>query len=417
MPRPLPNTTRRSWATVALAGLWMILFSNSSTPGWMVEATMNNLQLLMVGNSFSEAHNMEELIQSMLNERKVVLQANSVFAARFEEGGMNLTHLAHADSMERTIADRHWTWVVLQEQSQTPGFYPPSDLESTWDYSLQSVLLLDRDIQAVGGTTILFETWGYFRKDPYNPTFYTDYQTMQDRITRGYEIYRETILKNNPQAKVKIAPAGLAFNRIFQQIQNDQDDPLAEGSLFSMLFEEEEDPRKHPSVYGSYLCGCVLFQTLTGLDVRQSSVDPFGMDTQLRKLLQQVAYDTVIEYNGGESKGKKYVLPPSTPAPYVPSDTKEYSSSTGKSGGGGGGGFVRSFFSLALIVGVGMFGWSRRGDIMRRVPAQVFRVPGGGGGGYQPPSQGAYGFEPVSNGANMELSDYGGGGAHHSMLG
>ena len=167
MTTPLSNTTPWSWATVALAGFWMLLFSGSSTtPYWMAEATMNNLQLLMVGNSFSEAHNMEELIQSMLNERKVVLQANSVFAARLEEGGMNLTHLANADSMESTISDRHWTWVILQEQSQTPGFYPPSDLESIYENSLQSVLRLDREIQAVGGTTILFETWGYFRKDP-----------------------------------------------------------------------------------------------------------------------------------------------------------------------------------------------------------------------------------------------------------
>ena len=245
----------------------------------------------------------------------------------------------------------------------------------------------------------------------YNPAFYTDYSTMQDRITRGYEIYRETIVKNNPQAKVKIAPAGLAFHRIFQQIQDDQENPLAKGSLFDMLFEEEEDPRKHPSVYGSYLCGCVLFQTLTGLDVRQSSVDPFGMDPKIRKLLQQVAYDTVIEYNGGESKGKKYSLPPSTPAPYVPSGSSKAYSSSGN--GGGGGGLVRSFFSLVLIAGVGMFGWSRRDDIMRRVPAHV--LPGGGG--YQPPSQRSYGFEPVSNGANMELSDYGGGGAHQPMLG
>jgi len=154
----------------------------------MVEAAPKNLELLMVGNSFSESHNMEEMIQAMVNERKIVLQASSVFAARYEEGGMNLTHFASQPELQTMISDRSWTWVVLQEQSQTSGFYPPAKLSEIYDNSVKSVLALDTEIQAVGGTTVLFETWGYFGKDPYNPTFYTDYQTMQNRITRGYEI-------------------------------------------------------------------------------------------------------------------------------------------------------------------------------------------------------------------------------------
>ena len=396
--RMTPFSTACYWL-VALVAIW----TSSSTTVLVVEAKAKNLELLMVGNSFSEAHNMEEMIQSMLNERKIVLQANSVFAARFEEGGANLAFFAQSEQMATMISDRSWTWVVLQEQSQTSGFYPPAEYEATYENSLKSVLLLDREIQAVGGTTVLFQTWGYFGKDIYNPEFYPDYQTMQDKITRGYEIYREEILKDSPQAKVKIAPAGLAFDRIFKHIQTEEGkDPLEKGSLFDLLFEEEGEPRKHPSMLGSYLCGCVLFQTLTGLDVRQSSVAPPGLDPKIRNLLQIVAYDTVMEYNGGEASKaspKKYALPSSTPAPYVPSSEKGRS----KSGSGGGGGFGKTFMTLVVVAGVGMTVWSRRDEIMAKTQGHRHQ-------------QQPYGFEPLSNGANMELSDFPGGGAHQPML-
>jgi len=362
----------------------------------------------MVGNSFSESHNMEEMIQAMVNERKIVLQASSVFAARYEEGGMNLTHFASQPELQTMISDRSWTWVVLQEQSQTSGFYPPAKLSEIYDNSVKSVLALDTEIQAVGGTTVLFETWGYFGKDPYNPTFYTDYQTMQNRITRGYEIYKEDILERNPQARVKIAPAGLAFERVFKHIKDTEGkDPLEKGSLFDLLYEEEKPPRKHPSAYGSYLCGCVLFQTLTGLDVRQSSFAPAGVEPTFRKLLQTVAYDTVRAYNGDDpsngTPNNKYAIPSSTPVPYVPASDK------GRRRGSFSG-FVRSFMTLAVVCGVGFIAYTNRQEIVNRLPfnLQVSR--------YQRHRERGYGFEALSSGANMELSDVQGSAAHEPML-
>ena len=198
----------RELIIVAKAVLWFNL-------PLLVNSDGSSLNLLMVGNYFIETHDVEETIQTMLEERQMMLQIDSIFAARFEEGGANLTHYANAPGLAKMIQERSWTWIVLQEQSETPGYCESKpEWQGVWNASLASVLQLNNMIQMNGAATILFETWGYFDKDPYNEEFFPDYPTMQQRITHGYNIYQEQILANNPQAKVKIAPAGLAFQRV-----------------------------------------------------------------------------------------------------------------------------------------------------------------------------------------------------------
>jgi hypothetical protein len=241
----------------------------------------------------------------------VILHAGSIFAARFEEGGANLTHYVNSPGLAKMIQERSWTWIVLQEQSQTPGYCEGKpEWQGVWNASLASVLQLNDMIQINGATTILLETWGYFEKDPYNEVFYPDYPTMQERLSHGYSIYHDQILAYNPDAKVKVAPVGSAFQRIYDSIQEKGDDPHAVDSLFEKLYmmqnEFDDDDgkvaRKYTSLEGSYLSGCVLLQTLTGLDVRQSTYTPTGMDIQMRKILQNMAYNTVVSFqNGGSS--------------------------------------------------------------------------------------------------------------------
>jgi hypothetical protein len=173
----------------ALAALWF-------NQPLLVQAAGGPLNLLMVGNSFSKVHNMEEMIETMLKERQMMLQADSIFAARFEEGGANLTHYANAPGLAKMIRERSWTWIVLQEQSETPGYCDAiPEWQGAWNNSLPSVLQLNGMVQMNGATTILFETWGYFDKDPYNEQFYPDYPTMQQKITHGYNKKETTLTR------------------------------------------------------------------------------------------------------------------------------------------------------------------------------------------------------------------------------
>ena len=332
-----------------------------------------HLNLLMVGNSFSEVHNLEEMIQSMLLERKMLLQAESIFAARFEVGAANMSHYSKSGDLATMIKDRNWTWVVLQEQSQIPGFCADEPKDYLWGFndSLASIMDLSDKIERDGAMTILYETWGYFNADPYNPGTFPDYQTMQDKLTKGYQIYYDNIIKKNPKAHVKIAPAGLAFKRIYDSIVRKGLDPREKGSLFEELYMAVEDnpthdnnlARKYPTLEGAYLCACVLYQTISGLDVRQSSFTPPGLDIAMRDMLQKVAYDTVVEFSGGAPANSNYNWKETKP-PYRP--TYEYKSNDSQKSSP-----MRWFFATVLMGGGLASYWmaaKRRSDVTVHIP-------------------------------------------------
>jgi hypothetical protein len=369
------------------------------------QASGGALNLLMVGNTFSKAHNMEEMIQTMLNERRMMLQADTIFAARFEEVGANLTHYANAPGLAKMIRELSWTWIVLQEQSETPGYCESKpEWQGAWNASLASVLQLNIMIQMNGATTVLFETWGYFDRDPYNENFFPDYNTMQQKITHGYNTYHDQVLLYNPAAKVKVAPAGLAFQRIYNSIKENGEDPHAVDSLFEKLYMtlEEYTPsdgniaRKYPTLEGSYLCGCVLFQTLTGLDVRQSTYTPTGMDIQMRKILQNVAYDTVVsaQNDNPDSDPKPSSYEYKTRAPYVPDQQRDH-------GGRGSTSPTLSWLLFVVLIGVGVAFFLIRAGKRQQATRVV-------------PSSRDYGWNPVAHDdVAMELTDIPCGGPNH----
>jgi len=374
-----------------------LVLLGTTTPQTQVLADNNKqrqpLSLLMVGNSFSEAHSLEDMVQAMLEERKILLQADSIFAARFDQGGAHLENYVNNTALANLLGERQWTWVVLQEQSELPGFIdltPADDNGQKWyETSLKAVVALQSQIQANGATTVLFQTWGYFDKDPHNPGYYSNYTTMQAKLNKGYQKYQDTIRARNSGALIKIAPAGSAFEWIYSN-KNDNDpeyinDPLQTGSAFDQLYdtleahkEQDSEARKYPSVQGAYLTACVLFQTLTGLDVRQISyMPPSGMDVKTKQRLQKAAYATVMEYlvnnqngkgmdGGGAGAGSGGGLGPSSSStpkkPYKPYEppsqsSSSYSSSSGvpeKSRG------FRTLFLLVVVVGVGMLVFQRR---------------------------------------------------------
>jgi len=280
--------------------------NNATTTTRLSSSDMPMLDLLMVGNSrFSEAHNMEEMIQAMMEEHDA-----PVVATRYEVDKANMTRYASSHDLSVVLKERPWTWIVLQEENQIPGYCAgdPSRYHRSFNESLKSVVSLQQQIQAndEGTTTVLLNTWAYFEGDPRNLKWFPDYSTMQDKLTHGYRLYREHVLQTDPLARVRIAPAGEAFQRIYEDLVELDQDPLQPGSLFDQLYmppSKHNQARKYPSLAGAYLCACVLFQTLlqttdamTGMDVRRSGYAPPGLSPEVRIQMQQVAYDTVVEF-------------------------------------------------------------------------------------------------------------------------
>ena len=175
-------------------------------------------------------------------------------------------HLAEADgtngetpwSDALVTGTTDWDWVLLQDQSQIPGF--PAD-NSDYLASVAALGGLDALVAGKNGQSVLLMTWGRLHGDANNPDRYPDYPTMQDLLATGYSQYAASITTTSRTAW--IAPAGLAWRHIYDAQVAAGADPLAPGNLFYSLYF---DDGSHPSALGTYLTACVIYATITGQD-------------------------------------------------------------------------------------------------------------------------------------------------------
>lgn len=152
-------------------------------------------------------------------------------------------------------ADGDWTHLVLQEQSQTPGF-PDSEPELAPSRAAFAKLATAAYAKNGARCIVLLQTWGRRDGDSENPELYPDFASMQARLSAGYESMAEevrTALTAQAAASaaidVRVAPAGEAFAVLHK----------ADPQLFRSLYHADG---AHPSVAGSYLTACVVACTL-----------------------------------------------------------------------------------------------------------------------------------------------------------
>ena len=157
-----------------------------------------------------------------------------------------------SSELNQKLAEGH-DYVVLQEQSQVPSFTTSSEF---WIESKNAIKGLNERINSEGGETILLMTWG--RKDGTNTDRNPDYLTMQLHLQQGYEMYLEN--STTLEKPVFIAPAGLAFKNIYNQVNDTGIDPSEGENSFSSLYSDGS----HPSLDGTYLTSCVLYAVITG---------------------------------------------------------------------------------------------------------------------------------------------------------
>lgn len=215
------------------------------------KTTTSKKSLLMIGNSFTEYNNLEEMVQAMLQEDmsrhgngNSRLDHDSIYAMRFRKPASRLAEDIYDPILQSTIAERAWTWVVLQEQSQIPGFYtdPNSDL---FPLSMNATIIMNNWIAAAQAETVLLMTWGRRTLDSMNPEHYPNFPTMQSYLQTGYEMYQTAI--STPQRPVRIAPAGLAFELIYNSILEEEGKEKKTRRRWYLIFQSVRR-RRRPSV-------------------------------------------------------------------------------------------------------------------------------------------------------------------------
>lgn len=276
-----------------LSGWWANYSSGStsnttnSPPAWSASVS----DVLTFGNSYTSANGLSSMLEELL--RSADSPSNT---SDFTNGGWTIAD--HWDDVNTSgsaqnlsLASGVWDTVVVQDQSQIPGFLRTN---SDWLASKNGSIHLADRIDSEGAAMMLMMTWGRRSGDAMNPTLYPNYTVMQDRLEEGYIDYRDNISLST-SAEIYIAPVGLAFKHIHDSIVASGGNPQSPTSTFYGLYTADGS---HPSTSGSYLTACVLFAALTG-DSPVGLTDNTTMDATLRLTLQQAAAEVV--FNGSSA--------------------------------------------------------------------------------------------------------------------
>ena len=274
-----------------LSGWWANYTSNNTgsnttttVPSWSTSVS----DVLIFGNSYTSQNSLNSMLEEML--RNAGSPSNT---SAYTTGGHTLAnHWSNVNTSSSaqnlSLATGIWDTVVLQDQSQIPGF---TRSNSDWIASKNGSIDLADRVDTEGGSTMLMMTWGRRSGDPTNPTLFSNYTVMQDRLEEGYIDFRDNI-SSQTSADIYIAPVGLAFKHIHDSIIATGGNPQSPTSTFYGLYSTDGS---HPSTSGSYLAACVLFSSLTG-DSPVGLTDNTTMDAALRLTLQQTAAEVV--FNG-----------------------------------------------------------------------------------------------------------------------
>jgi MYXO-CTERM domain-containing protein len=226
----------------------------------LLSAAQAEPSLLFVGNSYTFVGDLDLRSAELL---RTAPEMAALEVTRLAEPGYTWTqHLELANtagsawSAALVSPTTPFDWVILQEQSQIPGF-PSSNSE--YMSSLSSVGALDDLIEAQGASTLLLLTWGRRAGDETNPDLYPDFATMEALLEDGYRAYQAAITRED--RPVDIIPAGPAFAQVYAADVAAGRDPLDPASLFFSLYQGDGS---HPSPLGTYLVALTVYGTLTG---------------------------------------------------------------------------------------------------------------------------------------------------------
>ncbi|HTF72467.1 MAG TPA: hypothetical protein VK638_58340 [Edaphobacter sp.] len=244
-------------------------------------------------------------------------EAGLAYDVHIEAISMTSLHENYA-ATSAIIDQAKWNVVVLQELSSRPLPYdlsgdPTSDPESF----CKSVQIIEAGVHAVApsASIYLYETWPradlaqQLAGSTSSPGFSSAYQvSLQNLGYANHNAYYSAAAHDG--AIAGIAPAGDAWSRAWAQgIANSN--PFSGNSSLPLLwygFHEVNEPEikspdyLHPSVYGAYLNGLVLFQEITGHDARvfgahEEAAMALGISVSAVVELQQVANEAVTQQN------------------------------------------------------------------------------------------------------------------------
>ena len=268
------NTTRVQFLAAAVLCLSLILSACGEEPGGELTPEVERLEnaapqrVLFVGNSYlyynDSLHNHVERIGEELGP----LGAGDYEFKSATIGGARLSHHPVGKLLEpgRLGVEQPFELVVLQG-----GSMEPLTAESRAAFR-ERAADLSKKIRATGAEVALYMTHAYVEPDErYEPN-------LIDKIAPMY-------ISAGNELGALVLPVGLAFERAYEQRPDIVLHKTFDGS--------------HPSLLGTYLAACVVYQSIYGTPAVGADYDYFGaIDKDDAAFLQKIADETVREFFG-----------------------------------------------------------------------------------------------------------------------
>ncbi len=232
---------------------------------------------LFLGNSYTAANNLPQIIADL-----AVGSGDTLSWEANTPGGYTLQlHSTNATTLS-LIEEGGWDYVVLQEQSQLPGF-PIAQVETEvfpFAAELDSLVLAGDPC----AETVFYMTWGRKNGDAFNCPVWPPVCTYEGMDS----LLRERYITMAEDNEAIVSPAGAVWRFI------------RETSPWLELYAPDES---HPNAAGSFAAACafytVFFRKDPSLLPYNYTLDPVTAGT-IKEAAKQVVFDSLAFWNVGE---------------------------------------------------------------------------------------------------------------------
>lgn len=191
-------------------------------------------KILFIGNSHTFVNDLPQTFYQLASKAGRIVYVDNITM-----GGATLQMHLQNPATTQKINEKHWDFVILQEQSQIPSFIPERDT-MMYPYAIA----LDSIIHSnwLCTRTMFFMTWAHKYGDlGIIQNGGTDsFEDMQQRLRSGYMTIADSL-------KAAVAPCGWAWRKLIQTY------PTIE--LYSA-------DNYHPAENGTYLAACTFFASI-----------------------------------------------------------------------------------------------------------------------------------------------------------
>lgn len=228
--------------------------------------SQTEIKVLFIGNSYTSVNDLPNMVKDL-----ACSGGYNLSVASSTPGGYRfLNHAGNTDTLT-AIDSQQWDYVILQNQSQVPG-WKPADV-TTYSTPYAGILVDAISANNPGTQIIYYVTWGRENGDTVNCGYYSNVCTFTGHtaaLLEGYTLYQTA-------TGGTLAKTGTAW----EAVVDDGSAPFDSGELW-------QSDGSHPELLGSYLTATTIYATLfnespVNLDV------PNGISSDNGLYLQQIA--------------------------------------------------------------------------------------------------------------------------------